>query len=86
MGIYVKIMSGENLPDANNSKCFTIHACDSVEFRREASMAENSVAVADLYIGDGEDAEFTTVELTGNAYVLNDNGKTIASFAYTHSP
>ena len=71
--LVLKMMSDEDKADANTSKCFTLICCDNVYFRRD-----NGIAIADVNTGD----DTTSYYLDGNAYVMQ-NGKTIASFAYS---
>jgi hypothetical protein len=84
--IYVKIMSGEDMPDGNNSKGFQIFECEGCTFRRILNDDDTETPVADIVYSDknGEEAIETTrnVVLTGNAYVLNEAGRTIGSFAF----
>lgn len=71
--LVLKMMSDDNKSDSNTSKCFSLICCDNVYFRRQGGNA-----IADVHIGD----DTTSYYLDGNAYVLQ-NGKTIASFAYS---
>lgn len=88
--MYLKIMSGEDLPDGNPSKGFQMLECESVIFRRRKGSIDEppgtTHAVADITVTDrtDESAIVTTqsIDLTGNAYLLNEAGKTIGSFAY----
>lgn len=82
--MFLKIMGGENVPDGNVSKTFQLLGdLQSVSFRRfekadgihEAGSAEAIVWRRD------QGCEFHP--LPGNAYVLNDDGKTIESFTPT---
>lgn len=89
--MYVKIMSGEDLPDGSSSKGFLLVACESVVFRRRAGglgdSPDTSYAVAEITCADrsGEETITTTqsIDMTGNAYVLGESGKTLGSFAYS---
>lgn len=74
----IKIMSGQNLPDSDVGKGFkiiTVAEGQMFEFGNRPDTGEPVVAVYGK--GDGIDREYP---LTGNAYVMNENGKTIASF------
>ena len=89
--MYLKIMSGEDRPDGNPSKGFQMLECESVIFRRRAGGLDEDPGtthpVADITYTDRSDesAIVTTqsIDLTGNAYLLNDAGKTIGSFAHS---
>ena len=71
--LVLKMMSDEDKADANTSKGFALICCDNVYFRRK-----DGRAVADISVGDDAVSHY----LDGNAYVMQ-NGKTIASFAYS---
>lgn len=68
--MYLKIMSEENLPDQSGDKAYTIIEATRIVFQRGAG---NGWACAD---GD-------MIALTGNAYILNERGKTIDSFSFS---
>ena len=73
--LVLKLMSGEDLSDSNTSKRFILIPCaSSVAFDRI-----DGKAFAKYIDNDGETVD---IEMAGNAYVLQ-NGKTIASFAYS---
>ena len=84
---YVKMMGGDDLPDTHPSKGFsllTLREGEKVTFRKAnkddgspngASVENGHVMVHDLANGDRE-----TYDLAGNVYVMNDAGKTIASY------
>jgi hypothetical protein len=74
--LVLKMMSNEDKADGNASKCFTLICCDNVYFRRD-----DGVAIAVVNAG-GDTMPYC---LDGNAYVMQ-NGKTIASFAYSDIP
>lgn len=80
--LYVKIMSDEDLPDTDPYKHYTIVPVANNEVMR---FVANSIAG-----GGNKDARYVlevhapeggieTHELTGNAYVMTESGKTIAS-------
>jgi len=74
----IKIMSGQNLPDSDVGKGFkiiTVAEGQTFEFGNRPDTGEPVVVVYGR--GDCNDREYP---LTGNAYVMNENGKTIASF------
>ena len=76
----LKIMSEQNLPDDSPEKDFTL-----IQIADSESLS--FVAVTDHYLYDTKvlarvdkpDGSSNEFPLTGNAYVLNANGKTIAS-------
>jgi hypothetical protein len=65
--MYLKVMGNENLSDRHALKCFRIIECKEVSFYRD----ESGRPIAWV---DGDE-----VALSGNAYILNANGKTIDS-------
>lgn len=71
--MFLKVMSGENLPDGDSRKTFTLH-CDvtAVEFSRK-----NDAAAVKVYF---EEDDPETFPLLGNVYLMNNEGKTIAMF------
>jgi hypothetical protein len=76
----LKIMSAENIPDDDSRKLFMLHSnVASVEFGRW----ENKPTACVHYL-DGTTNE--TVPLAGNAYLMNDAGKTVASFGAGEHP
>jgi hypothetical protein len=74
--LYLKAMSDENLADTDPMKHYTLHPIpdDSALSFGASDIRENGVR-ASWFTNRG----LQTVELTGNAYVLNAQGKTIAS-------
>jgi hypothetical protein len=72
--MYVKLMSGEDMPDANDAKPYHLIECKSVLFIRDNG-GQGPAAVIDN----------DTIRLTGNAYVLNAQGKTIDSFPFSYT-
>lgn len=72
--LYVKIMSDQNLPDTDPWKHYTIVPVEN-------SQALEFVAKDDghaLLVHTSDGSELVT-RLTGNAYVMNEHGRTIAS-------
>lgn len=72
----IKIMSGENLADSDVGKGFKIILVDAstpFEFGR-------CPKTGDPYVQIWNKGESVQHPLTGNAYVMNEDGKTIASF------
>lgn len=87
--IYVKMMSGENLSDGNNSKGFTLIEVENmnyIKFSRigsneetESTPAGSPVVTVFLNIDGSEKISWYP---EGNTYVLNKLGQTIASFGH----
>jgi hypothetical protein len=72
--MYLKIMSGENAPDGDTRKTFRMLAdVTMVDFRRDPD--GKALAACTFEAGPGE-----TFSPSGNCYLLNDAGDTIASF------
>ncbi len=79
MAMYVKIMSSENIPDADSRKSYRLLAgVISVIFNR-APEAPISSDIPHIYV-TFEDSTTESFELYGNVYVLNESGKTIEKF------
>lgn len=77
--MYVKIMGRENAADDDSRKMFAVHAhVASAEFVRK-----DGKAVVEVLFDDDSTERF---DVPGNAYVLNDNGDTIASFGAHRLP
>lgn len=67
---FIKLMSGENLPDTNPNKEFTIiNVNEDITGIKFSQLPTPNVVVGDKYYA-----------LEGNAYVMNQNGKTVATF------
>lgn len=77
--MFLKIMSGENAPDSDSRKSFRL--LDHVE---AASFIRSGGAPrATVLFENGEQEEFPC---EGNAYLMNDSGKTVAQFGATPLP
>jgi hypothetical protein len=77
--MYLKLMGPENAPDEDSRKIFTAHGdVKSVRFARKKDAATVLVHF------DNYDCEEFILE--GNAYLMNDAGKTIASFGVSPIP
>ena len=77
----LKIMSPENAADDDSRKTFRLYGgVKSVEFERE-SAEELGLANAFAHIVYDDDRMSESIIVNGNAYVMNDAGKTVASFA-----
>lgn len=77
--MFLKIMSSENAPDSDTRKSFQLlDHVESAEFVREGGSAH----VAVLF-NDGDREHFPC---EGNAYLMNDNGKTVAQFGSAGIP
>jgi hypothetical protein len=79
--LYLKLMSGQDLPDGNPSHNFTLLEIPDggrIDFEEtEIGSVQPAIYARVTYA----DQTSKTIELTGNAYVLNSQGKTIASRA-----
>lgn len=77
--MFLKLMSDENIPDSDTRKSYRLLArVDAVHFNRSPEAPEPSHnARAYVTFEGGEREEF---DLVGNAYVMNDTGKTIEKF------
>ncbi len=76
----IKIMSGENLADSDVGKGFKmimVEAGDTFEFGHDPYTGQAKVDVTGWRAGE---PVMATYPVTGNAYVLSEIGKTIASF------
>lgn len=92
--IYIKMMSGEDKPDSNTSKGFELICVDSLAFVTFARVGGDAPVDMDycgkkITIGPGNPAieiyvgdKVETYYPAGNTYVMNESGKTIASFAH----
>jgi hypothetical protein len=77
----VKLMSGETAPDEDSRKLFHLIAdVTYVAFSRRDGVPFISIG------GEREDRELESFKLEGNVYVMNDAGKTIASFGAASIP
>lgn len=73
--MYLKLMSGEDAPDSDSRKSFTIHSgVLSCDFGRNGPQGQ---ATAYVVFERGDPETFT---LEGNAYLMNEAGKTIGQF------
>lgn len=78
--LVVKMMSGEDIPDCNNAKGFTlVEAYGEVRCKRDDKLKP----IIEIPMEDGDVVEYRP---EGNTYVLK-NGKTIATFSHQgHAP
>ena len=77
----LKIMSNENLPDDDSRKSFRLYdGVRQVEFHKNSDQQSSDEPLAYAHVlwenGDSE-----SLPMGANAYVMNDAGKTVASFA-----
>jgi len=90
--LYVKIMSDEDLPDTDPFKHYTIVPVENSEVMR---FAENTNLTDGTKLARINEPRFVlevhapeggiqTHELFGNAYVMTESGKTIASHGALH--
>ena len=86
--LYLKLMSAQNIADSDPAKNFVlVPLSDTTEltFRTDRAQRDSSegapatVVCAVLY--DRAADSVSEIQLSGNAYVMNENGKTIASHA-----
>src|SRR2546428_127771 len=84
MSFIVKMMSAENLADDHPHKAFRLFA--NVDFFEPVKGEDGEVA--GLYLGlshhhriDGSEVNPVFLNVVGNVYVMNENGKTVASFS-----
>lgn len=71
--MFLKIMSGEDVPDSDTRKSFQLFDhVESADFVREDGKPQVHVVF--------DDAPDETFDLLGNCYLMNDGGKTVASF------
>ncbi len=77
----LQLMSNEDMPDASTSKgCQIIDKVREVTFRR----GPNQEPLLDVsYEVPHRGVVEETLTMMGNSYLLNDNGKTVHSFAHT---
>jgi hypothetical protein len=80
--MYVKIMGDENAPDSDPRKTFNIYAVDSAEFYRDS---EGRARVFLNRSVDGVEGD-EDLPVIGNAYIMNAEGKTIASMGSAPLP
>lgn len=74
----LKLMSDEEIVDSDSRKCFRLFdKVDRVAFVRGGG----GNAYANIEFEDGESLH--TVLVTGGVYLMNDSGKTVASFGAT---
>lgn len=76
--LYLKAMSDQDLPDEDPSKHYTLFP---VPDDSALSFGASDVAPRGIRASWFTNKGLQTVELKGNAYVLNAQGKTIASHA-----
>lgn len=94
--MFVKIMSGEDIPDNDNRKQFTIiqnvrTACTrratrdvlAVGSDHKPTVKQSTAVYLDVTHGDGR---CETLEIEGNAYLMSDAGRTVAAFGFSPYP
>lgn len=79
--LYVKIMSGEDVPDTDQYKNYTIVPVANNEVMRFCENAEGKGPDIPRYMLEVHAPEggIEGHPLTGNAYVMSESGKTIAT-------
>lgn len=84
--MYLKIMSTENAPDGDSRKTYRFLAnVDAVNFVRVNSEEDGPKVGAFAFVTftDGTRESF---DVEGNAYLLNDTGKTLSSWGSASIP
>lgn len=77
--MFLKTMSNQDLPDVHGAKQYRIVECKEVQFLRTEVLNEDGTKqLCPMAYVDGEQ-----LFLQGNAYILNNSGKTIDAFAHT---
>jgi hypothetical protein len=76
--MYLKIMSKEDAPDSDNRKTFRLVECLEATFERDGEYTMVRVVL--------ENGRYETLGLDGNAYLMNGEGKTVASFGVSPLP
>lgn len=86
--LYVKIMSGEDMPDTDPYKNYAIVPVERNEVMRfvDSPQADTQIPRRDdeprfVLEVHGPEGGIESHPLTGNAYVMTENGKTISSHA-----
>ena len=78
--MYLKIMDDENAPDEDSRKTYRLLSdVIAVKFSRISNIGEGPQAGAFVFV-KFKTGEPETFDVFGNAYVMNDNGKTISSW------
>lgn len=79
--LYVKIMSSQDLPDTDQNHNYTIVPVENNEVMEFVQDQDPKTATSPRYalLVHGPDGGHETHPLTGNAYVMNESGKTIAT-------
>lgn len=75
--MFLKMTSGDGIPDSDNRKEFALVECSSVTFERKDGGVFAHVAMPSGSV---------TFCLSGNVYVLNSSGKTIEAFGIAEYP
>ena len=96
MSLIVKIMSAENIPDDDPRKGYSLYPdVTGVHFfRQDGSDMAGEGAMVRLYVREpiktamvpGFCENEKVAHVTGNVYVMNENGKTISSFGAAPYP
>ncbi len=74
MALMLKLMSAQDLPDEDSRKRYSLYAnIVTVDFVKK----EDGRAWAEVLYTDGGTEDFP---LYGNAYLMNENGRTVSSF------
>lgn len=81
--MFLKLMSAEDLPDADGSKSYRLIECSDVRFAQKMNLGAGSGFYSAVTYIDAR-GEQQHLYLEGNAYLLNNAGKTIESFWPRH--
>lgn len=86
MSFILKVMSNEDIPDNDARKTYCLYSdVDSVSFSRQS----DGTAMAHLWVKEPVKTAMVPgfvevekhVQVTGNCYLMNENGKTISTFS-----
>lgn len=78
--MYLKIMDAENAPDDDSRKTYRLLAdVTAVKFSRVSDVGEGPEVGTFAFVRF-KGGEPETFDVPGNAYVMNENGKTISSW------
>lgn len=79
--MYVKIMSGEDMPDGDSRKTYSLfQQVVAVDFHRADTPPGGGAPIPPVLSLTFENGEREAHSIFGNVYMLNDQGKTVDSF------
>lgn len=79
--LFLKIMSDQDLADSNPGKNFAVHQIAPGEALHFEKVTRADSGSSDVHAVIAREDEQQRIILSGNAYVMNENGVTIASRA-----